>query len=64
MKRTLLYLIAMTASWLGLQAQDSALERLTIVDDVVQISSAEDLANFAQAVNEGNFIGHRTKRIG
>ena len=54
MKRTLLYLIAMTASWLGLQAQDSALERLTIVDDVVQISSAEDLANFAQAVNEGN----------
>ena len=44
----------MTASWLGLQAQDSALERLTIVDDVVQISSAEDLANFAQAVNEGN----------
>ena len=54
MKRRLyLTLIAMAcclASW----AQDAPVDKLTIVDGVAQIGSAEDLENFAQAVSEGN----------
>ena len=54
MKRRLyLSLIAMAcclASW----AQDAPVDKLTIVDGVAQIGSAEDLENFAQAVSEGN----------
>lgn len=37
-----------------IQAQDNALDRLTIQDGVCQIGTAEDLANFALAVNAGN----------
>ena len=46
--------MTMLLSCLGIQAQDSALDKLNIVDNVVQIGTTEDLVNFAQAVNEGN----------
>ena len=35
-------------------AQDSALERLTIQDGICQIGTAQDLATLAEAVAEGN----------
>ncbi len=54
MKKILLFAMTMILSCLGMQAQDSALDKLNIVDNVVQIGTAEDFANFAAAVNEGN----------
>lgn len=54
MKKILLSAMTMLLSCLGIQAQDSALDKLNIVDNVVQIGTTEDLVNFAQAVNEGN----------
>ena len=46
--------MTMILACLGMQAQDSALDKLNIVDGVVQIATAEDFENFATAVNEGN----------
>ena len=54
MKKFLLSAITMAMTCWSAWAQDSALDKLTIVDNVVQIASAEDFENFAQAVNEGN----------
>ena len=54
MKRILLSVMTMLSVGVGMQAQDSALEQLNIVDGVAQIATLEDFVNFAQAVNEGN----------
>ncbi len=52
MKRIVTSLFLAALAGLNAWAQD-AYEQLTIMDGVCQISSAEDLANFAQAVNDG-----------
>ena len=54
MKKILLSAVTIVLACLGMRAQDSALDKLNIVNDVVQIATTEDLVNFAQAVNEGN----------
>ncbi|MCR5434397.1 MAG: hypothetical protein K6F20_08400 [Bacteroidaceae bacterium] len=54
MKKILLSAVTIVLACLGMRAQDAALDKLNIVNDVVQIATTEDLVNFAQAVNEGN----------
>ena len=58
MRKNTLSICLLAALWLmaagQIHAQGSALEQLTIQDGVCQIGTAQDLANFALAVNEGN----------
>ena len=55
--RRLLPMFLLAFLWMTggtISAQDNALDRLTIQDGVCQIGTAQDLANFALAVNAGN----------
>ena len=58
MRKNTLPIFLLAAIWLmtagRAYAQEGALEQLTIQDGVCQIGTAQDLANFALAVNEGN----------
>ena len=53
-KKLYLSLIAMVCS-LASWAQDAPIDKLTLVDGVAQIGTVEDMENFAQAVNAGNY---------